>query len=194
MRLLFLILFAGILFTASADPKKDPVASGTLQEQFDGMIERSNRYQDFKVVKRTWLDRFNQNINDTLAGYRTEAIRLGGEIGKLNVHIQELEAASQRAKEQIASLESEKENMTFFGARMSKGAYKSTMWILSGLLAFMMLFFLLKFKNANILTVHAKEALGRTEEEFERFRKFAREREQTISRELQNEINKRVAS
>ena len=71
MRILFtlisLVFVCATYAAGTTNDKKDPVASGSLTEQFDAMLERSNRYQDFKVVKRTWLDRFKNNISDTLS-------------------------------------------------------------------------------------------------------------------------------
>lgn len=195
MRTLFMMVFVGVLTTANATEKKqDPLSQGTLQEQFDAMIERSNRYQDFKVVKRSWLDRFGQNINDTLQGFLSTELAQKQVVSALHKEISELKLQVEGAMGQVSNLQAEKDSMTFFGASMSKAGYKSTLWTLVGCLAFMLFFFMLKFKNSNVLTVNAKESLARTEEEFDRFRKFARDREQTISRELQNEMNKRAAS
>ena len=198
MRTLFtlisLVFVCGTYAVDTSKNKKDPVASGSLTEQFDAMLERSNRYQDFKVVKRTWLDGFKNNFSDTLSAKDAKTSAQATVIADLENEISGLETQLAQANEEIAVLELDKESMTFFGATMDRSAYKATMWIIVGLLLFMGLFFLLKFKNSNILTVRAKEALERSEEEFDRFRKFARDREQLLSRELQDEVNKRMAS
>lgn len=198
MRTLFtlisLVFVCGTYAAGTINDKKDPVASGSLEEQFDAMLERSNRYQDFKVVKRTWLDRFKNNISDTLSAKDAKAKAQAIVIVDLESEVAGLETQLAQANEGIASLELDKESMNFLGATMDRSAYKATMWIVVGLLTFMGVFFLLKFKNSNILTVHAKEALIRSEEEFDRFRKFSRDREQLLSRELQDEVNKRMAS
>ncbi len=62
--------------------------------------------------------------------------------------------------------------------------------IIFGLLVFLILF-VYKFKNSNALTQSAKAALADVEEEFEQHRRRALEREQKISRKLQDEINKK---
>ena len=198
MRTLFtlisLVFVCGTYAAGTTNDKKDPVASGSLTEQFDAMLERSNRYQEFKVVKRTWLDRFRNNISDTLSAKDAKARAQVTVIADLEGEVAGLEAQLAQANEGIATLELDKESMSFLGATMDRSAYKATMWTIVGILTFMGLFFLLKFKNSNILTVHAKEAMARSEEEFDRFRKFSRDREQLLSRELQDEVNKRMAS
>ena len=198
MRTLFTLIsfvfVCGLFATNTNSSKKDPVGSGTLQEQFDAMIERSNRYQDFKVVKRVWLDRFARNISDSLNAKDAHANAQAKVISDLEAEVSGLESKLEDANANIGALELDMESISFFGATMTRSAYKSTMWIIVGILTVFGLFFLLKFKNSNILTVQAKDALERTEEEFDRFRKFARDREQLLSRELQDEINKRLAS
>jgi len=52
------------------------------------------------------------------------------------------------------------------------------------------LFFIYRFKNSNFLTQQAKSALTDVEAEFEQHRRRSLEREQKISRELQDVINK----
>ena len=198
MRTLFtlisLVFICGTYAVDTSNDRKDPVAGGSLNEQFDAMLERSNRYQDFKVVKRTWLDRFKKNFSDTLSAKDAKAQGQAIVIKDLEGELAGLKAQLIQANEGIAALELDKESMTFLGATMDRSAYKATMWIIVGILTVMGLFFLLKFKNSNILTVQAKEALERSEEEFDRFRKFARDREQLLSRELQDEVNRRMAS
>jgi hypothetical protein len=46
-----------------------------------------------------------------------------------------------------------------------------------------------KFKRSNIVTVQAQNAYSAMQEEFETFKKRAREKEQMLKRELQNELN-----
>ena len=198
MRTLFtlisLVFVCGTYAAGTINDKKDPVASGSLEEQFDAMLERSNRYQDFKVVKRTWLDRFKVNFSDTLRAKDAKAMAQTIVITDLESDVAGLELQISNANTEIEALQLDMESMSFFGATMDRSAYKATMWTIVGILTFMGLFFLMKFKNSNILTVHAKDALDRSEEEFERFRKFSRDREQLLSRELQDEVNKRMAS
>ncbi len=198
MRSLFLLINLTIvcsLFAANGtDQKKDPLTSGTLQEQFDGMLEKSNRYQDFKVVKRTMLDRFIKNINDTLQANIALTHAQAKAVNDLEMQIKGFELKLHDAHASINGLENEKESITFFGSSMSKAGYKFTMWTIVTLLFFSALFFAIKFKNSHVITSHAKDSLARMEEEFDSFRKFARDREELISRELQDEINKRAAS
>jgi len=80
--------------------------------------------------------------------------------------------------------------MSFLGSLVSKGTYNIILWTIIGSLLLLLLFFIYKFRNSNILTQEAKTNLSELEIEYEDHRRRALEREQKISRQLQDEINK----
>ena len=80
--------------------------------------------------------------------------------------------------------------MSFLGMQVAKATYNFILWtVITGLLM-MLLFFIYKFRNSNILTQEARTSLSELELEYEDHRRRALEREQKISRQLQDEINK----
>ncbi len=52
-------------------------------------------------------------------------------------------------------------------------------------------FFIYKFNSSNVLTTEAKKAFQDLQVEFDNHKKSAREREQKLARQLQDELNKR---
>ena len=80
--------------------------------------------------------------------------------------------------------------MSFFGILVSKATYNIILWTLITGLLLLLLFFIYKFRNSNILTQEAKTNLAELEVEYEDHRRRALEREQKISRQYQDEINK----
>ena len=80
--------------------------------------------------------------------------------------------------------------MSFLGILVSKATYNVILWtIIAGLLGLLLLF-IYKFRRSNILTQIAKSNLSELETEYEDHRRRALEREQRISRQLQDEINR----
>jgi hypothetical protein len=84
--------------------------------------------------------------------------------------------------------------MSLFGLQMSKTGYNMLMWSVIGALLALLILFIYKFNNSNVVTKEAKLALSEMEEEFEEHRKVALEREQKVRRQLQDEINKQKDS
>ena len=48
------------------------LTEGTIDNQFEYVIRRSNSYQDFKVIKKTWLYELKAHTIDTLNAVRKE--------------------------------------------------------------------------------------------------------------------------
>lgn len=161
-----------------------------IQTQFDIVIKKSGRYQEYKVVKRVWLDKLKGNTLDSLKTLEAKLTSSNQKIKEQQTSISNLETSLAKTNGDLSAVTEEKDSMTFLGMSFTKGSYKTMMWtIVAGLLA-LLAFFVFKFKNSNSVTVQAKKALAETEAEFEDHRRRALEREQKVMRKLQDEINK----
>ncbi|MEM6686166.1 MAG: tRNA (guanine-N1)-methyltransferase [Bacteroidota bacterium] len=167
---------------------------GTISEQFEFILKNSNKYQDYKVVKRNWIEKLQRNVADSIkAGQRelsTEVAKVATQQGEIEKLKTDLAAVNQK----IEALNTEKDSMSLFGLQLSKGNYQSLMLGIIGVLAILWVFFTYRFKTSNAITKAAKEKLAEIEHEFEEHRKRALEREQQVRRKLQDEINKNKAN
>ncbi|NMH89471.1 tRNA (guanine-N1)-methyltransferase [Flavivirga algicola] len=190
---LILILFIFSLPSFSQTKKeKDNLSlnSGTIDSQFEFVIRRSNKYQDYKVVKNHWLFKLKANTLDSLGAVHKNLADTQLIVKKQGKEISDLKSNLNNTQLDLDKTNSEKNNMALFGMQMSKTSYNVLMWsIIAGLLALLLLF-IYKFKNSNAVTKEAKHALAEIEEEFDEHRKIALEREQKVRRQLQDEINK----
>tara|TARA_R110002050_G_scaffold74772_5_gene160200 strand:- start:15729 stop:16349 length:621 start_codon:yes stop_codon:yes gene_type:complete len=169
--------------------------SGTINSQFEYVLKKSGNFrgtngQMYEAVKLNMLLTLRAHTIDSLkTAYKdlgdTQAI-----VKKQAKEITDLKSNLSNTQTDLNKTETEKNSMSLFGIQMSKTGYNVLMWsIIAGLLA-TLLFFIYKFKNSNIITKDAKNALEEIEEEFEEHRKIALEREQKVRRQLQDEINK----
>ncbi|KAA1247091.1 tRNA (guanine-N1)-methyltransferase [Aquimarina sp. RZ0] len=161
-----------------------------IETQFDVVIKKSGKYQEYKVVKRTWLDKLKKNTVDSIKTLESKLNTSNQKITEQQTTISNLEGNLAKTNESLSAVTEEKDTMSFLGISLTKGSYKTMMWsIVGGLLAFLA-FFVFKFKNSNSITIEAKKVLAETEAEFEDHRRRALEREQKVMRKLQDEINK----
>ncbi|GGH47474.1 tRNA (guanine-N1)-methyltransferase [Mangrovimonas yunxiaonensis] len=164
--------------------------SGTIDNQFEYVIRKSNSYQDFKVVKKHWLYTLKAHTLDSLKALHEKLDKNLATIDSQAKDIEKLNTNLSNTQSTLDKTNEEKNNMALFGLQMSKSSYNTLMWsIIIGLLA-CLLFFIYKFKNSNTVTREARKSLTEVEEEFEEHRKRALEREQKVRRQLQDEINK----
>jgi septal ring factor EnvC (AmiA/AmiB activator) len=164
--------------------------SGSVNEQFDNLIQNSNKYQDYKVVKLNWLLKLKSNINDSILASKEDILKATNTINKQQKTIDSLNTSFSSTKNEIATLKTQITTISFFGIDFEKGLFKTIMLSIIGGLLLFLLFFISKFKQSISITKQTKSNLKEVEDEYEQHRKKALEREQKVMRRLQDELNK----
>ncbi len=188
------LLIPLVTLTAQED---DTSVSGnqSLKEQFEELERKSTNYRSgngvpYEVIKLSGLNELKANIFDTISTANKTIKDLSATITANTSEIESLNSKLQETTNKLNEVTEEKDSISFFGALISKGTYNFILWsIIFGLLL-LLLFFIYRFRNSNFLTQQAKSALAELEEEYENHRRRALEREQKISRQLQDELNK----
>ena len=180
--------------TTIIDDDKLSLNSGTIDNQFEYVIRRSNNYQDYKVIKKVWLYALKAHTIDSINAIQKQLDETKTVIKNQTQEINKLKTSLSATQGTLDKTNTEKDSMSLFGMQMSKTAYNTLLWSLIGGLLALLLFFIYKFKDSNTITRDAKKALTDTEEEFEEHRRVALEREQKVRRQLQDEINKHKSS
>lgn len=196
MKNIIITFVALFLLTTSlqAQNQQETAIDNTIALQFETLIKKSGNYRAqgkrYEVVRLIELETLRNNILDSVNATEKNLINLKATIADHETSISSLNVKLDETTKNLNQLTEEKDSMSFFGAMVSKSTYKLIVWsIIFGLLVFL-LFFIYRFKNSNFLTQEAKSALAEVEEEFGQHRTRALEREQKISRQLQDEINK----
>lgn len=183
-----------ILFVSSAvvaqNNETESLDSGSINGQFDYMINKSNRYMDYKVIKRSWLDKFNSNVSDSLNKLRQEIVGMQSVASDQLNQIEALRTELKIVNDNLTALQIEKDSIELLGLQIEKKTYLNFMWSLTGVLIITLLIFIYKFKRSNLITLESKKTLSEIREEYDNHRKRALEKEQILARELQNELNK----
>lgn len=190
-----LLLCASVLFmhqgyAQQEEENEASLDSGSLKGQYEYLIDKSNDYQEYKVIKKTWTQKFGKSLNDSIAAFE-EAKSEAALLAKSQVEeINSLKSQLQSTQDSLKQVIDEKNSIRLVGLPMEKPAYKMTMWGIIALLVVLLLIFIFRFKNSNVVAKNAKETLQDVEDEFADFKKRSLEREQKLRRELQDEINK----
>lgn len=162
----------------------------TLENQFDEVYNRSNNYQEYKVVKRADLNLLKKNTLDSITVYRSALIQMQSEIESQNIQNDLIQKDLEETNHKLEKAVLNEKSMRFLGIQTTKGAYNSIVWTIIGLLALLFAFFVYKFKQSNVVTKETKSKFDELEKEFESHRQRALEREQQLNRKLLDEINK----
>lgn len=191
---LIFLLNISLISAQNDTEEKLSLNNGTIDNQFEFVIRKSNRYQEYKVVKTNWLYTLKAHTLDSLNAVKQQLSDTKQIVDNQEKEIEVLKTNLSDTNSNLETLKLEKDSMSLLGMQMTKTGYNILLWsIIAGLL-FLLLLFIFKFKNSNVITRNAKLALEETEEEFEAHRKRALEREQKVMRRLQDEINKQKES
>ncbi len=197
-RILFLLAFlltANIQFAQEADEDdKLSLDEGPISNQFDYVAKRSGNYRadgiSYEVVKESNLFKIRKNVLDSIAAMNKKTGELKATIAEHETTITSLNKKLEETTTNLSAVTEEKDSMSFIGIPVSKGTYNFILWTIIGGLFLLLGLFIYRFRNSNILTQEAKQNLSELEVEYEDHRRRALEREQKISRQLQDEINK----
>ncbi len=194
-RILMALTFCSFFAISNAQETSElSLDKGSINNQFEFIYKKSGNYRadgkKYEVVRTISLDKLRQNVLDSLKGFNSRAAELKTTISTHESTIESLNKKLEETTNNLAGVTEEKDSMSFLGILVSKITYNTILWsIIAGLLG-LMLFFMYKFRRSNILTQEAKTSLSEVEVEYEDHRRRALEREQKISRQLQDEINK----
>jgi hypothetical protein len=189
----FKTIFSCLLFlcaTAGYSQSKVQI-DNSIEAQFVEVIDKSNNYQKYKVIKRTKLAGLRKNILDSIELLENSIQQKDATITSQKNSITTLEASLSNTQENLdASIEKEG-TISLFGITTKKGTYNFVLFSTIGMLVLGLLFFIIKFKNSNIITKQTKHKLSEIEQEFDSYRQKKLEEQQILRRKLQDEINKK---
>jgi septal ring factor EnvC (AmiA/AmiB activator) len=191
---LTVLLVFNLSFSQEEDDEKLSLDGGSISSQFDYLSKRSGNYRAdgvrYEVVKEANLYKIRANVLDTLAAINKKNAGLQATIAEHEATISSLNNKLEETTNNLEEVTAEKDSMSFLGIQVSKGTYNGIVWTINILLFLLLGMFIYRFRNSNQLTQEAKQNLSDLEREYEDHRRRALEREQKISRQLQDELNK----
>ncbi len=193
MRKIFLFILLVSLQSLTAQEKtksKLPDWNGSIEQQFKEVYSKSGKYQEYKVIKAVWYNRLRKNVSDTLSGLKKEIRKQNKKIENLQKEIASLNKDINERDTSIEDLKKQKDSIRLLGVDIKKGTYNTILWLIIIALATALVFFIYRFINSNAITKETLEKYNELSEEYQGFRTRSLEREQSLKRQLIDEINK----
>ncbi len=177
-----IILFSTNLFAQEND--------NSIKSQFNGVIEKSNSYQEYKVIEKSKINKLRKNILDSIALLEQNIVDANSKIKEQQNTINEVSNELKSTQENLTVSKEKEDGMNFFGIATKKATYNLVLWSIIGTLLFFLILLFYKFKNSHSITKQINLKLSEIEEEFDVHRKKSLEQQQQLSRKLQDELNK----
>ncbi len=183
-----IVLF--IITNIFSQSTKQFIDTGSVKNQFDYLVDESNNYQDFKVVKASWLLKLKSSVIDSLSASKKKVSDNFYILNSQKLLIDSLQTKYGESETVISNLMSEKETISLIGIQLEKSYFKTLFFLIVIFLIIVLIFFIIKFKQSNSITQQSILSLKQIEEEFAIYKEKAMAREQKAMRMLQDELNK----
>lgn len=191
MKKILLLTIPLFLFSISANAQDSvQIEKNTLDNQMTDAFDKSNSYQEYKVIKKTQLATLKRNILDSVSTLERKITGLESEIKNQNTEIDSLTQNLKQTQENLAASKEKEDGIELFGILTSKATYNTIMWFIIGILLLISGFLFYRFLNSHKITKAAQLKMAEIEIELEDNRRNSLEREQKLRRKLQDEINK----
>jgi septal ring factor EnvC (AmiA/AmiB activator) len=190
---LLVVIIAFLSFNeATVAQREGSLNSGTISSQFDYLNAVSNNYQEFKVIKKSNLDKLRSNVTDSLDVFKDELAKINIDLKQKQDQIASLEVQVSEVQGHLQKAEEARDSFAFLGIPIHKSTYSSLMWTIVFCLLGAFLFFLFQYSQSHKVISKARKDLEETREEFEQHRKNTLERERKLKRELVDALNQKT--
>ena len=133
-----------IFLFSQETPVKPSIGKGSIESQFNYVLYRSEKYEDYKLVKSWWLYTLRSQVLDTLKAFHENLRNTQNLLSAKNTEIDSLITVMQTLNNELDIALKEKSSMKLLGIKMEKIIYNSILWlIIAGLLVVLLTFVLL---------------------------------------------------
>lgn len=187
--LLSIILLVCIPFNGIAQDSIQ-VIKNTLNHQMTEVFEKSNSYQEYKVIKKTSLATLKKNVLDSVADLKHTIVSQNNELHQKQAKIDTLNQKLRHTEEDLQVSQEKEGGISVFGILTSKSTYNTIVFSVIGVLLLISGFLFFRFITSHRVINAAELTIAEMEIEIEDYRRNSLEREQKLRRKLQDEINK----
>ncbi|MFD2247411.1 hypothetical protein [Pontibacter ruber] len=201
---LLLVLFVSTANAQEAAPK-DNKAVNSLQKQFNQLKENSNSYneknREYKVVNVATLNDFWKSVQATISGIEQQQlknrnsaeqnlVKANQEIEQQKKEIEALKKDNAQKEQEVQQSINDVTNLSVLGINMHKQFYVIFSLSVIAILLVIVAVAMSLYKSSKRVTDEKKRAYDEIDQEFNEYKKTARERELKVKRELQTEMNR----
>lgn len=191
MKKIILLILPLFLFALNATAQDSiQVRKNTLNEQMTAAFDKSNSYQEYKVINKIQLATLKRNILDSVSSLEKRINSQETELRQQKAEIDSLRQNLKNTQQTLSNSKEKEDGIAIFGILTSKTIYNVIMLSIIVLLLLAGGFLFYKFLNSSKITNAAELKMVEMEMELEDYRRNSLEREQKLRRKLQDEINK----
>lgn len=187
---ILLLLVISSLGIAVANAQEKATITNSIAKQFDYILMKSESYQDLKIVKRKVIESLQQDVLGSISKIESELHSSKSVMSQQQNQISSLQNKLTATSATLSKYTNEGPKVTFLGIEFDQHVFATLFAVILFGSVIAVLFFALRYKKSNAVMAHSKSLLSELEEEYQNYKQKSIEREQKISRLLQDEINR----
>jgi len=185
-----LIILVSSISSIGQSPMPEILEQGTLREQMKYIEEKTRIYENYRAIREDMFQIIKRNAVDSLSKVHGQVNILAGMNKNLLTRIDSLTISLTDTKTLLEEAVSTKENIRVLGMNLNKTVYNSIMWIIVGILLFLLAMGFLVFKRNLTVMLRTKKDLEELKIEFEAYRQKKRIEIEKMGMDHFNEIRK----
>jgi tetrahydromethanopterin S-methyltransferase subunit B len=168
----------------------DALLKNSITEQIKYIKEKTLIYEDYRAIREDMFQKLMANFSDTLSAANARINRLNITVSELKRNVDSLTADLESTKTSLETAVRTKNSFRLFGSEINKLAYNTIMWLTIATLAVILAIVFMSFKRSLTITRTTEKELKDLNDEFQAYRKTAREAREKMSMDHFNELKK----
>ncbi|MEO9870028.1 hypothetical protein [Ekhidna sp.] len=165
------------------------IGQESLQEKYDELLEKTETFEQYKVIPRTRLNSFWSEAVDSLNRGKEVITELRSELDAQKQSVVALNIQVNELQTQLDSSLDLNDTINFIGIPFSKLGYHLMVWAIIVTLAVLGIISYFMFLRSNTVTSKVKKEHEILLAEFEDHKTKAREKQVKLKRDLQTAVN-----
>lgn len=179
-----------LVFSFSAFAQEEVESPQSLEQQFQDMMQGTETFKEYKVIKITELNNFWSTVEDSLQKKDKDILAAEQKIGEQQNNIAQLENKMAEGQELVDQAEYDREHITVLGVDLLKSTFILVSFLIIISLLALIAYGYGKYKYSTNLATDKSKSYEKLEKEYKDYQDKSREKEMKLKRDLQTHMNK----
>jgi hypothetical protein len=171
-------------------PMPDALFKSPVQVQITAILDRTKVFENYRAIREDMFQKLIGNLSDSVKTSSEKIKTLTSSTEFLRHKVDSLTEALKATSENLEMAITTKNSFSVFGKEIRKNAYNAILWIIILGLAGLASVSLLLYTRNNVMTQTTHKELQDLKDEFQAYRKAAREAKEKMSMDHFNELKR----
>ena len=189
--LLTALILAVVLFNAGGQAAMpDALIKSPIKDQLKFIQERTKIFDNYRAIREDMFQKLLGNVADTITVAFNMINMLNSNVTDLRYEVDSLTAGLETTKASLETAIKTKNSIKLFGQEINKHTYNSIMWLIIAGLSIILVIGFISYRRSLAVAQHTEKELKDLKDEFQAYRKSAREAREKMSMDHFNELRK----